>query len=133
MSGDNDKAEKALFGRIMGVMGRVAFRVEAEARRNCPVSAHGGNHLRDSIRHVLTEDGFVIGTNVEYAKHVEFGTVAMVKAHGEHDPRNPVTDWKAKTKRGGGETQIMPFLRPAVLRSKDFIVQELARASINKK
>lgn len=54
---------------------RRAVRVESAAKRACPVDT---GRLRASITHDLERDskGLVamVGTNVDYAPHVEFGT-----------------------------------------------------------
>jgi hypothetical protein len=43
-----------------------------------------------------------------YTGYVEFGILK--------DPKNPMTDWEAKRKRGGKSDQTMPFIRPAIYR-----------------
>lgn len=54
-------------------LAKVAFRIQADARRNVPVDT---GRLRESIRVVFEDNGFKarIGSNVEYAADVEFGT-----------------------------------------------------------
>ena len=55
----------------------------------------------------------------DYAEHVEYGTFEMVEAHGFHDPKNPVTTWKALKKRGEvGAGYTLPFLRPFAYNEK---------------
>lgn len=61
----------------------VGLQAEGYAKRLCPVDT--GN-LRNSITHVYDEDTAYIGTNVEYAPYVEYGT---------------------------SRTRAQPFLRPA--------------------
>lgn len=57
---------------------RKAIQVQRGAKQRCPVDT---GRLRASITEALGEDGrglvARIGTNVEYARHVEFGTVRM--------------------------------------------------------
>lgn len=57
---------------------RLAIRVQNNARELCPVDT---GRLRSSIMHVPGEDArgpYVdVGTNVEYATHVEYGTSRM--------------------------------------------------------
>lgn len=57
---------------------RRAVRVEGAAKRACPVDT---GRLRSSITHDLERDakGLVafVGTDVDYAPHVEFGTFRM--------------------------------------------------------
>jgi HK97 gp10 family phage protein len=59
-------------------LARRAVRVETAAKRLAPVDT---GRLRSSITRELSRDGqglvAVIGTNVHYAPHVEFGTVRM--------------------------------------------------------
>lgn len=57
------------------ILARKAVQVEAKAKRACPVDT---GRLRASLTHNLERDsrGLVafVGTNVNYAAHVEFGT-----------------------------------------------------------
>ena len=89
--------EKKLFTRV-----KLASNfVKDEAKRRCPVDT--GN-LKDTIDiEMKIENGEIvgsIGTNVEYAAHVEYG------------------DEKGKEPRKVGQ---MPFLRPALLENKENI------------
>ena len=54
------------------LLGKVAFKVAAEIKRNAPVDT---GRFRNSI--VVTKDGgkWVVGSNVDYAEYIEFGTV----------------------------------------------------------
>ena len=49
----------------------VGMQAEGYAKRKCPVDT--GN-LRNSITHTSDDDTAYIGTNVEYAPYVEYGT-----------------------------------------------------------
>lgn len=97
------------------VLEKIGALIEGKAILRAPVRT--GN-LRAKITHVVEGDSVMIGTiGVPYAALVEHGTVAMVNAHGPHDPAKPVTDWEALRKRGGyGQT--LPFLMPAVFEAK---------------
>jgi HK97 gp10 family phage protein len=55
---------------------RSALRIQARARERCPVDT---GRLRNSIAIELDEDRLSgsVGTNVDYAPYVEFGTVHM--------------------------------------------------------
>lgn len=55
-------------GAIMGACGKIA---EGETKKLCPVDT---GRLRNSITYDVAEDGksVRVGTNVEYAKYVEF-------------------------------------------------------------
>jgi HK97 gp10 family phage protein len=78
----DQSALEELFSSPRGPAGkylkRQAIRVQRGAKQRCPVDT---GRLRSSITEALGEDsqGLVarIGTNVEYARHVEFGTVRM--------------------------------------------------------
>ena len=60
------KNKKAMALEIIGA------KAESYAKQLCPVDT---GRLRNSISHAqLNEDSEVIGTNVEYAPHVELGT-----------------------------------------------------------
>jgi HK97 gp10 family phage protein len=64
----NDKCEK--------MIERTAIKIESKAKYYCPVDT---GRLRSSISHRLSYDrlGAEIGTNVDYAEFVEFGTSKM--------------------------------------------------------
>ena len=99
-------------------MFKIASIVQRDAVKRCPVDT---GRLKQSINIIRYSDKeAVVGTNMPYASYVEFGTQAMVKAHGEHKVEAPVTKWKAKTKRGA-TGQTMPFLRPALYFNHDKI------------
>ena len=65
-------------GVVAGKILKVARKIEGEAKRYCPVDT---GRLRSSITSTLgkDEEGIygICGTDVEYAPHVEFGTVHM--------------------------------------------------------
>jgi len=85
--------------------------------------------LKNSIQGKVIGNTIVVGTDCEYAPYVEFGTKTMINAHGEHNPKKPVKEWEAKTKRGdSGTPQQMPFLRPAA-----YIIQKTINKMLPKK
>ena len=93
-------------------------KMEELAKRRCPVDT---GVLRRSINLMPRNRGskvYTLSDGVEYGAYVEYGTRNMIKAHGVHDPRNPVTDWEAKRKRNASG-QSMPFFRPALLEVKE--------------
>jgi len=70
--------------------------------------------LSNSIGGEVNGNEIIVGSNSEISEFIEYGTMPMIETHGEHNPENPVKDWKAKRKRGDmGTPQQMPFLRPA--------------------
>lgn len=104
-----EMAEEKLKSQLSAAMGRgmteIAMMLEADAILNCPVDT---GRLRASITHKVENDGIsasaTIGTNVEYAPHVEFGTVHQ---------------------------KAQPFLRPALIenesRARDRFRQQVER------
>ena len=89
----------------------------ANAKKNCPVDT---GDLRNSIRYVIDPEDLkvIMGSDSKYAGYVEYGTPIMEAAHGKHDPKKPVTDWKAKREKGKNKMAIMPYLRPAVFETQ---------------
>ena len=75
-----------------------ALIVERDAKLNAPVDT---GRLRTSITHKVEETYAEVGTNVEYAKSIEFGT---------------------------SRQSAQPFLFPAYNNNKQRILRELARA-----
>lgn len=70
ISGCANKAKEEL----QGVIDKAAATCEAEAKQDCPVDT--GN-LRGSIHTTKGDLEDIVGTNVEYAPYVEFGTYKM--------------------------------------------------------
>lgn len=70
LNGDQGPVAKDLLRRTI--------RVESAAIRGCPVDT---GRLRSSVTHQVQQDGKglvgIVGTDVDYAPHVEFGTVNM--------------------------------------------------------
>lgn len=99
-----------------GIMYPIARDMQANAFRNAPEVT---GEMRDGIKWFIdpVENKIIIGSDTSYSKHVEKGTVAMVKAHGKHDPKNPVTDWEAKRKKGKNPLAILPFLGSAAFQT----------------
>lgn len=52
----------------------IGIKAEGYAKKDCPVDT---GRLRNSISHAQEKDTAYIGTNVEYAPYVEFGTSKM--------------------------------------------------------
>lgn len=94
-------------GLLHEVMLGAAIVAEREAKRLCPVDT---GRLRGSITHEVTKDGAqvraVVGTNVEYAAPVEYGT------HAAGEPDAP-----GKVSHSPGGTAPRPFLRPGLARA----------------
>jgi hypothetical protein len=86
---------------------RLGNLIEGRAKELCPVDT---GRLRASITHKVSIEKMEVnvGTNVPYAKHVEF----------MYDIRHP---------HPGRETGQMPFLRPALFQLKPEIDKEVTR------
>lgn len=115
-----ETAEKALK--------RACLIVEADAKRRCPVGKTG--ILRNSIEYRIEREwqeyAGVVGTNVEYAPYVEFGTgIYAVDGDGRQTP------WVYRTADGefywtqGQEPQ--PFLGPALNENTERINEEIGK------
>ena len=68
---EGDKAIKAIEGAINKALIKSALLVEGEAKNLAPVDT---GRLRHSITHEVEDQEAQVGTNVEYAAYVEFGT-----------------------------------------------------------
>ena len=124
-----DKLMNGINNDLKKIITDGAVNIEADAKINCPVDT---GRLRSSITHNIRLDlvgGWTgrVGTNVEYAPYVEFGTPRMIAAHGVHDPASPVSSWAALSARGGSG-QYMPFLRSSLRKNKKHIDQLIKEA-----
>lgn len=88
--------------------------VENDAKRKCPVDT---GQLRQSITHEIEGNTGVVGTNVEYAPYVEYGTGIEAR-----DGNGRQTPWSYQRADGkwitteGNKPQ--PFLEPALLKNE---------------
>lgn len=93
------RAVEALELRSERDLARVGLRVQNAARSFCPVDT---GRLRSSIQYVPGRDAlgpfFDVGTNVEYAPFVEYGT---------------------------SRTRAQPFLRPALAQAVGYVAEEV--------
>ena len=100
--------------------------VERSAKRTCPVDT---GHLRGSI-HIMkeavpkTDMTATIGTNVEYAPYVEFGTGVRGQATNEN------TKVALSYKQDWAGQIAQPFLAPALRNNKDKIERAIFRKVI---
>ena len=98
--------------------------VEKDAKLNCPV---GTGTLRNSITHTVSGNSGTVGTNVEYAPYVEYGT-GLFAANG--DGRKDVP-WMYRDVKGvvhitsGQHPQ--PFLKPAFDNNRQRVVELLGK------
>jgi phage gpG-like protein len=95
--------EENFIQSLIPLLDKIGFTVEGKAKELCPVDT---GRLRASIQHknIPLELSVIIGTNVEYAKYVEF-------MHPLDSPKP------------GRECGQMPFLRPSLFLSKNKIKQ----------
>ena len=96
---------------VENALERACLIVENSAREKAPVNT--GN-LRNSITHTVNGNEGVVGTNVEYAPYVEFGT-GLFSSQG--DGRQDVP-WRYQDAEGNWHTTSgqnpQPFLEPAL-------------------
>lgn len=123
------RLERILLEReLPKAMGDIALRIEREAKERAPVNT---GTLRSSIAHEVNEiaKGYeaVVGTNIEYAADVEFGT-------GPHtitgDPLRFTVGGEvvfAKEVQHPG-TPAQPYLGPALDAAADYITRRLREA-----
>ena len=96
---------------------KACYMVETDAKELCPTDT---TRLRGSITHEVEETVGRVGTNVEYAIWVEFGTgIHAEKGKGRKTP------WVYKTEKGyfythGNKPQ--PYLRPALHKNEKKIL-----------
>lgn len=111
-------------------LGKAAQKIKADAKRFCPYDT---GRLKGSISSEHTGPmEWAVGTNVEYAPYVEFGTGSL------GDPSVPHTTkkfWRYKKKGKYYTTHGQPpkpFLYPALLYNKDYVFKsaklQLAKA-----
>ncbi len=74
LTSHKDKVIEAMNAAVLKALEECGLLGEGYAKKLCPVDT---GRLRNSIAHTVREDeqAAYIGTNVEYAPHVELGTV----------------------------------------------------------
>lgn len=124
-----------LFARLDGLastknieegLNDACVRIEVAAKENCPVD---DGTLRASITHNVDISKLQgeIGSNVEYAPYVEFGTgLYAIKGNGRKTP------WKFQDAEGNWHYTAgmhpQPFLEKALEDNKEQIVNDIAKA-----
>lgn len=73
---------------IMAALEAIGLTAEAYAKADCPVDT---GRLRNSISHQAIDDTAYIGTNVEYAKYVEYNDRARHTTGKAHFLRDAAT------------------------------------------
>ena len=101
-----------------------AILVEADAKFNAPVDL---GRLHQSITHRVEGSTGIVGTNVDYAAHVEYGTgIHSEGGVGRKTPwsyKHPKYGW---VRTRGNKPQ--PFLRPALDNNRSKIVRIISEA-----
>lgn len=113
----------------------IATAWQAEAQRRVPVES---GLLRNSILSETGKDGSdgyfaAVGSNQEYAPHIEFGTkwiaggaVAALGNSPEVTDDQAIKSWPAKDENAtAGSREQMPFLRPAFMSIRDWVLKRL--------
>lgn len=95
--------------------------VENEAKKLCPVDT---GQLRSSITHEVVENEGRVGTNVEYAPYVEYGT-GLFAANGDGRQER----WSYQDDEGNWHSTIgqhpQPFLHPALNNNREQVLQTI--------
>ena len=101
------QAKDEAIARALVAIGEVA---EGHAKLACPV--HIGR-LHNSIQNTSDNDTVYVGTNVEYAPYVEYGTGRFAEGGGRSTP------WTYQDDEGNWHTtsgqKPQPFLKPAIM------------------
>jgi hypothetical protein len=104
---------------IARILEKVASAIEADAKAGCPVDT---GHLAGSITHSVSGRTARIGTDVDYALSVEFGSKPhVIRPNGHPFLKFPGRDGKdvfAREVHHPG-TPEQPWLRPALFRVRD--------------
>jgi HK97 gp10 family phage protein len=122
---NSEEVLSALHEAAERALEKCGLTAEGYAKKATPVDT--GN-LRNSISHKVQKDTMFVGTNVEYAPYVEFGT-GKYYLGGRPDP------WVYKDEKGNWHRtsgiKAKPFIKPSVADHKqqyfDIIEQELKK------
>lgn len=78
VTSNKDEVLAELQNKVGIALEMIGLKAEGYAKGYCPVDT---GRLRNSISHTADDDSAYIGTNVEYAPYVEFGTRRMHPKH----------------------------------------------------
>lgn len=114
--GNDNTAEwlEKFAGALGACLEELGQQAEGYAQDLCPVGEINGGTLRNSITHIVNEDDktVIIGTNVEYAPYVEFGTGVFAETGGRQTPWS-YQDAAGEWHRTNGQRP-QPYLRPSI-------------------
>ena len=119
-----DKLPDKIMESLAKGVNKAAGLVEGSAKRLCPVDT---GTLRGSI-HIMkqataTEPKAIVGTNIEYAPYVEFGT----GVRGQATNTNTKVSVSYSSEHAGQVAQ--PYLAPALRNNKD-VVEDIINKSV---
>lgn len=101
------QAKDEAVAKALETIGRVA---ERYAKELCPTDT---SRLKNSISHQVDDETVYVGTNVEYAPYVEFGTGKFAEGGGGRP-----TPWSYQDDKGNWHTtngmKPQPYLKPAI-------------------
>ena len=116
-----DRLSEADFNETLN---KACLLVENDAKLKCPVDT---GQLRSSITHRIEGTTGIVGTNVEYAPYVEYGTGKHARnGNGRQTPwayKDPKTGeliWTAGSRAANGG---IGFLEPALLENEQAIIK----------
>lgn len=105
------------------VLTKACMLVEAEAKQRCPVDS---GYLRNSITTSVEDNVGYIGSNVEYAPYVEYGTGLFAEeGNGRKDTPWWYKDAKGEWHKTSGQNP-QPYLRPAINNNQQRITELIA-------
>ncbi|MCQ2507244.1 MAG: HK97 gp10 family phage protein [Dorea sp.] len=99
---------KEMESAVQRALERIGMQAEGYAKAKCPVDTGA---LRNSITHQIQGHDVYIGTNMEYAPYIEFGTGIHAETGGRQTPWT-YQDGKGNWHKTSG-AKAKPFLRPA--------------------
>ncbi len=113
------KLDKLSSAELEEALNKACILVENDAKRKCPVDT---GQLRQSITHTINGATGIVGTNVEYAPYVEYGTGIFAAAGNGRQDR-----WSYEDAEGNWHSTIgqhpQPFLEPALAENEKEIIQ----------
>lgn len=110
---------------VQQALKKACLLVENEAKKRCPIDT---GHLVGSIKSEVDGNEGTVGTNVEYAPYIEYGTGiwAGTSEYGkEYLGTGRQTPWSYQDEEGNWHTTVgqkpQPFLIPAFIENEDEI------------
>ncbi len=112
-------------GKMENALAKAGEIVRADAAANCPVDT---GRLSQSITSQVEGDSAVVGTNVEYGIHVEFGTGSKGDPSVEHTTKKTWTYYSGGRFYTTSGQAPQPFLVPALKNNVPQIIQAFKEA-----